>query len=70
MSKQVQIKKHGIDNSESLLLSDKEVSRLLGISKPWIWKHTRLGNFPEPVRFGSRCTRWRKADILAWVENL
>lgn len=47
---------------------------------PWaestLWLRVRQGRFPQPERFGSRCTRWRVelireylADPIAWEKT-
>ena len=28
----------------------------------------KAGEFPKPVRMGTRCTRWKAADVRAWIQ--
>lgn len=51
------------------LLSARQVSEMLGVSESWTWAQLQQGAFPQPVRLGRRCTRWRLADIRAYVER-
>ena len=37
------------------------------MSASWIHEEVRAGRFPQPLRFGPRCTRWRSADVRAWL---
>ena len=55
---------------DTYLLTDKQVCQITGLSRPFVWKHTKLGKFPQPVRLSSRCTRWRRSDIMDWLESL
>lgn len=37
------------------------------MSASWVHEEVRLNRFPQPLRFGPRCTRWRLADVRAWL---
>jgi len=37
------------------------------MSASWIHEEVRGGRFPQPMRFGPRCTRWRSADVRDWL---
>lgn len=37
------------------------------MSASWIHEAVRAGRFPQPMRFGPRCTRWRSADVRQWL---
>ncbi|CAE6794649.1 hypothetical protein R75465_04660 [Paraburkholderia aspalathi] len=30
----------------------------------------QTGRFPRAVRFGPRCTLWRPADVIGWLDDL
>jgi excisionase family DNA binding protein len=49
------------------LLRDVEVAQLLGVGRSTVlkWRKSRL--IPEPVAVGG-ATRWRLAELRAWVE--
>jgi prophage regulatory protein len=47
-----------------------EVCRETGLGKSTIWVKVAEGTFPQPVRFGARCTRWVAAEIEAWKAKL
>lgn len=50
------------------LLSGKQVAQLLSISPAHFFKLKRTGRLgPMPVRLG-RCVRYRRAEILAWID--
>lgn len=62
-------------NSQSLdalqlqdaLLKMQTVTQATGLSSATIYRKTAAGEFPDPVRLGTRCTRWRAADVRAWI---
>jgi excisionase family DNA binding protein len=53
-----------------LLLRDRDVAQLLGISRSFVWKLAATGELPAPVRVGGRTARWEREKIVAYVERL
>ena len=51
-----------------LLISADELARLLDCSATHIWRMHSGGKLPKPVKIG-RLTRWREAEVSAWVET-
>jgi prophage regulatory protein len=49
-----------------MYLDLKAVVARLSVSKNTIWRWSRTGDFPQPVRLGPRVTRWALADIERW----
>lgn len=47
-------------------LKDTEVAIRYGVSRPTIWRLTKNGNFPKPVKLGAGSTRWRASDLEVW----
>ena len=54
------------------LLTVREVSGRVGLSRMSLHRMLKAGWFPEPVRVGRSGTaiRWRDADIEAWIAGL
>jgi prophage regulatory protein len=50
------------------LLRIKTVEHATGLSGATIYRKVRDGDFPSPVRMGARCTRWKAADVRAWIQ--
>jgi predicted DNA-binding transcriptional regulator AlpA len=50
------------------MLSAAEVARWVGISERSVWRWTKLGILPPPVRLGKRCSRWRASDIQRFLD--
>lgn len=57
-----------IINVPEALLRVETVMVLCGKSRPTILRHVREGQFPQPLRINPRCTRWRAADVKAWLQ--
>ena len=49
------------------LLRIKTVAEQVGLSVATIYRKMGEGQFPQPVRLGARCTRFKASDIRAWV---
>lgn len=49
------------------LLTIKTVRALTSLSPASIYRKVAASDFPQPVRLGSRCTRWRAGDVTAWL---
>ncbi|MCK7548487.1 helix-turn-helix transcriptional regulator [Marinobacter koreensis] len=47
-------------------LSDKQLSDRYEVHRATIWRWSRDGFFPQPVKFGNHCTRWKLSDVEAW----
>ena len=44
-----------------------DVRALVRMSASWVHEQVRLSKFPQPQRYGPRCTRWRIADIRQYL---
>lgn len=49
------------------LLDISDVCAAARMSASWVHEEVRAGRFPQPLRFGPRCTRWRSGDVRAWL---
>lgn len=50
------------------LLRIKTVAEATGLSNATIYRKLAGKEFPAPIRLGQRCTRWKAADIRAWIQ--
>lgn len=46
-----------------------EVLRRTGLSRTSVWRLTKKGDFPTPVRLGERCVGWLRGELDAWLES-
>lgn len=50
------------------LLRLPTVQALVGLSKTTIYTLTARGEFPQPIRRGNRCTRWKASSAISWLQ--
>lgn len=58
------------DLADLALLDIKVVCELTGMKSTSIYSWVAAGKFPEPIRLGPRCTRWRAGDVRAWLMSI
>ena len=52
-----------------VLLRKKEVIALTGLSAVTIWRYTRAGKFPQPVRLSSNRSAFFADEIECWLNE-
>lgn len=57
-----------IADDAPLLVREKNLPRLLGLSRATIRRAMEAGRFPRCIRVG-RCVAWRRADLEAWIAS-
>lgn len=57
---------HVAQIAEALLIL-RNVCALTGLSPSSVYRRLARHDFPQPVRLGNRCTRWRAGDVTAWL---
>ena len=55
------------ENTDLQLLSAKALAQLLSISVRTVWRLREDGYLPPSVKIGNS-TRWKRTDILRWLE--
>lgn len=50
------------------LLKIQTVKGVTGLSESSIRRKVAAGNFPQPVKDGTRCTRWVAGDVTHWLK--
>lgn len=58
---------HAVQLADALLRI-QTVADATGLSGATIYRKLKAGDFPSPVRMGARCTRWKAADVRAWIQ--
>ncbi|WP_397536043.1 helix-turn-helix transcriptional regulator [Roseateles sp.] len=58
---------HAVQLADALLRITT-VRHATGLSTATIYRKLAAGEFPEPVRLGKRCTRWKSESIRAWIQ--
>ncbi|WP_062469171.1 helix-turn-helix transcriptional regulator [Variovorax boronicumulans] len=52
------------------LLRFSTVQALTGLSRSTIYTRIGAKTFPQPIKLGTRCTRFRAGEIAAWLESI
>jgi predicted DNA-binding transcriptional regulator AlpA len=55
------------DLADLAFLDIRDVCAAARMSASWIHDEVRARRFPQPMRFGPRCTRWRSSDVREWL---
>jgi prophage regulatory protein len=59
----------GIPWEDLELMDEKEVLRVVDVSKSTWYRGIRDGKFPKPVQLGVRRNKWRPREIHALIEK-
>ncbi|MDP9908272.1 putative DNA-binding transcriptional regulator AlpA [Variovorax boronicumulans] len=51
------------------LLRIDVVEHLTGLGESTIRRKMATANFPQPIKNGARCTRWRAGDVTTWLRQ-
>lgn len=46
-----------------------EVEAATGLSRSSLYRLAAAGQFPRPIKLGSRAVGWRADEIAAWIEQ-
>jgi prophage regulatory protein len=49
------------------ILRLRDVILRTGLSRSTIYKYMSVGEFPKPLRLGSKAVGWRDSDIDEWI---
>lgn len=52
-----------------LLYREKELVKMLGISRSTVWQWIKKKGFPKPFKIGA-CTFWKAQEIHLFIENI
>lgn len=52
------------------LLTARDVSHLLKVSRRTIWRWVAQGRLPDPIRYSRTCVRWKASVLRAYLERL
>ena len=54
------------------LLKTKQAAQLLNVGERTLWRWSRSGNAPRPVKIGESkgaAVRYRKSEVLDWIDG-
>ena len=52
---------------EPALITARDLSRMLSISLPSVWRWLAAGKLPQPLRLSAQCLRWDREDVAAFL---
>lgn len=58
-----------MSNVPTALVPVKIVAKMLSASVATVWRYSKNGDFPAPLKIGPNATRWRVSDIEAWIAS-
>jgi len=50
------------------LMRRPEVESRTGLSRSTLYDWMKRGDFPLPVKLGTRLVAWRESDVAAWLD--
>lgn len=53
-----------------MFLTDVQVAKRYGVSRPTVWRWVSTGKLPQPIRFSRGCTRWRIDQLEAFEARM
>lgn len=51
------------------LIRIKDVMERTGLARSTIYKYISLGQFPQPIKLGTRAVAWVESEIEAWIND-
>lgn len=51
------------------LLRRHDVEALTGLKRSSLYAKISEGDFPKPIKIGSRAVAWVESDVDSWIEN-
>ena len=51
------------------ILRPADLIRILGVSRPTLWRWRRDNVLPEPIQLASNSVGWRAVDIDRWLDE-
>ncbi len=59
-----------MDEYKNILMSQIEVLEFCHMKKSTMYNKIKSGTFPAPYKIGERLARWKKSDLITWMDNL
>lgn len=51
------------------LIRIKDVMERTGLARSTIYKYISLGQFPQPIKLGTRAVAWVESEIDTWIND-
>lgn len=53
----------------SKYLTDSDLAERWTVSRDTVWRWSKIGKTPNPIKLGENCTRWLRSEIEEWEAN-
>ena len=50
-------------------LKVKEAAHICGIGVSTVWRNSKLGTMPKPIKVSANTTRWRLSEVNEWLAD-
>ena len=57
-----------MENPVKQLITVRELTERLGVSRGTVGRWCKRPDFPKPVRIGPNSLRWQAVDVQAWID--
>ncbi|WP_210512922.1 helix-turn-helix transcriptional regulator [Natronogracilivirga saccharolytica] len=51
------------------IIRPSELSKMLSVTKPTLWRMEKEGRLPKRIKFSHNCVGWFNTDIEEWLEQ-
>jgi prophage regulatory protein len=58
-----------LPNTLDRLLDWPELQRVVGLSRPQVWRLRQEGTFPLPLRLSPNRVAWRASEVERWINT-
>lgn len=58
-----------VENIVPELLTTAEAARLCNVGERTLWRWSRCGIAPAPLKIGGSAVRYRRDEYLAWIDQ-
>lgn len=55
-----------ISSPNSIYLTDSDLAERWTVSRDTVWRWSKIGKTPSPIKLGDNCTRWLRSEIEEW----
>ncbi|HPQ44625.1 MAG TPA: AlpA family phage regulatory protein [Syntrophales bacterium] len=52
-----------------IYIKDKDIANRFDVDRATIWRWSKNGNFPKPIKMSDGCTRWSLNEIENWEQE-
>jgi prophage regulatory protein len=56
------------EKSQIKLLARKDVEKIVGMSRSWLYAAVADGEFPAPIHISPSAVRWLSSEVQSWIE--